>query len=122
MNTKTIKIIFWVTTSIIALTQGPLNMMMSTKPETITGLAHLGYPAYFAMMLAILKLIGSITLIIPQIPNRFKEWAYGCFGVEFLCAAYSLMAVDGFSGNVVAAFVFFGILSISYWTYSKLKS
>ena len=122
MNAKAIKIIFWSTTGIIALTQGVINLLMVSKPETIQGMAHLGYPVYFITMLAILKLLGSIVLIIPQVPHRFKEWAYGCFGIEFLCAAYSLVAVDGFSVNVVIAFVFLGILSVSYWAYSKLKN
>src|SRR5580700_8339313 len=39
------------------------------------GFAHLGYPAYFANLLGVAKLLGVCALLAPRLP-RIKEWAY----------------------------------------------
>lgn len=37
---------------------------------------RLGFPAYFRIELTIAKLIGALVLLIPQVPQRIKEWVY----------------------------------------------
>jgi hypothetical protein len=39
------------------------------------GFAHLGYPAYFANLLSVAKLLGVCALLAPRLP-RIEEWAY----------------------------------------------
>lgn len=85
------------------------------------GIAHLGYPAYFGVALAVFKVLGALALFIPQIPARLKEWAYACFTIEFLFAFISHVAVDGVNGESIMPLVAIGILMLSYTAFHKLQ-
>ena len=86
------------------------------------GIRHLGYPDYFGVMLAVFKVLGSLTLIIPQIPARIKEWAYAGFALDFIAACVSTMAIDGVSGMAFFPLIVFAVLIISYIYYHKINS
>jgi hypothetical protein len=94
--------------------------LTSRTPFAIAGITHLGYPVYFAGLLAIFKIIGCVAIIIPQVPGRIKEWAYAGFGIDFISALVSIIAVDGFGVGALLPIVFIGILIVSYTTYHKL--
>ena len=67
---------YWVATGLVALGfafGGIMDVMRS--PEVVAGMAHLGYPAYFATLLGIWKILGAIAILAPGFP-RVKEWAY----------------------------------------------
>ena len=53
---------------------------MQRLPMARDVVAHLGYPAYFLVILGIWKLLGAVTLLAPRLP-LLKEWAYA--GVVF---------------------------------------
>jgi DoxX-like family len=112
-------IIFWVTTGIIVLIQGVMPLVFAQSEEAKASMNHLGYPAYFGTMLNVFKVVGVLALVIPQVPHRFKEWAYGCFVIELIAAFWTLCAVDGFNGNAVFPLVILGILLVSYMYYHK---
>jgi DoxX-like family len=112
-------IIFWVTTGIIFLFQGVMPALTSQSEMAKEGTSHLGYPAYFGVMLAVFKVVGALALIIPQVPHRFKEWAYGCFVIELIAAFWSICAVDGLGGGALFPLVILGILLVSYVYYHK---
>jgi hypothetical protein len=84
------------------------------------GIRHLGYPDYFGVMLAGFKVLGAIALILPQIPNRIKEWAYAGFAIDFISAFVSTWAVDGLKPLTFFPLVFVAILVLSYVYYHKL--
>ena len=86
------------------------------------GTRHLGYPAYFGFTLIVFKVVGTLLPIIPKIPARIKEWAYAGFAFDFIFAAISLWAIDGFSGMVLFPLVIFAILIASYQSYHKLQA
>ena len=86
------------------------------------GMKHLGYPDYFAPLLNICKVIGSLLLIIPKVPTRYKEWAYAGFGFDFIFAFASIIAVDGLGVIAIIPIVAMFILAASYLTYHKLQS
>ena len=69
-------IIFWASTIIIFLFQGVMPALTSHTEMAKEGIRHLGYPEYFGVMLMLFKVLGSIAIIIPGVPNRVKEWAY----------------------------------------------
>lgn len=52
------------------------------------GLAHLGYPPYFANLLGVGKLAGVVVLLLPGMV-KLKEWAYAGFAITVISAAYS---------------------------------
>ncbi len=118
---KTNRILYWISTGIILLSQGLIPIFTTKNPETIEGFTHLGYPSYFIMMLAIFKLVGGLALIIPQIPARIKEWAYAGFLIDFIAAAASITAVDGFGASTFIPIIAILILIISYWSFHKIN-
>ena len=76
---KKYKIIFWIATSIIFLMEGVIPAFTSQTELAKEGIRHLGYPEYFGNALVVFKVLGALTLIIPQVPKRLKEWAYAGF-------------------------------------------
>lgn len=69
-------IAYWVTTGLVALamlTGGAADVMR--PPDAVAGMVHLGYPAYFMVILGVWKLLAGIALLAPRFP-RLKEWAY----------------------------------------------
>jgi uncharacterized membrane protein YphA (DoxX/SURF4 family) len=112
-------IIYWITTGLIFLFEGLMPAFTSQSEMAKEGISHLGYPAYFGTMLAIFKVVGASALIIPQVPHRFKEWAYGCFLIEFIAATWSHVAVDGFTPLSFFPVIVIGVLLVSYMYYHK---
>jgi len=116
------RIIFWTTTTIIALLEGVMPALTSQTELAKEGIKHLGYPPYFGNALVIFKVLGVLALIIPKIPKRIKEWAYAGFAFDFLFATISHGAVDGINGETFFPLVVFAILIVSYIYYNKLNS
>ncbi len=112
-------LIYWGTTGFFFLFQGVMPALTSQSEMAKEAISHLGYPAYFGIMLAVFKVTGSLALIIPQIPNRFKEWAYGCFIIELIAAFWSNCAVNGFNGQSAFPLIILGILLVSYMYFTK---
>lgn len=119
---KKTKIAYWATTTLIFLWEGVMPALTSNSQIAIDGIRHLGYLDYFRVMLTVFKVIGSVALILPMVPGRFKEWAYAGLGITFISAVVSHWAVDGFSGQTIFPIVLFGILAVSYTQYHKMKA
>ena len=111
---------FWVSTSLIFITQCVLELVAYYNGTAVPGIMSLGYPAYFAVMIIIAKSLGSFALIIPQVSPRIKEWAYAGFAFDFIAAFVSMWAVAGVSGFLVLPIIALAILAISYNSYHKL--
>ena len=122
MTTKTTKIIYWSTTTLVFLFEGVLPALTSNTQLAVEGIRHLGYPDYFRVMLTFFKVAGALVLILPFIKGIVKEWAYAGMGITMLSAFISHWAVDGFSGQTLFPLIFFGILSASYIAYQRLKN
>ncbi|MEI6399979.1 MAG: DoxX family protein [bacterium] len=116
------KIIFWITTTIIFLFEGVMPALTSQSQMSIDGITNLGYPLYFVTMLTVFKVAGAIVLIVPKFPKNMKEWAYAGFGIDFICAFWSIWAVAGFGPMLLIPAVAFVILAISYKYYHKLQA
>ena len=54
--------------------------------NTITGIRELGFPNFFRVQLAILKIIAVVVLLLPWIPIQIKEWAYAGTALFFITA------------------------------------
>lgn len=114
-------IIFWTTTIIIFLFEGVMPALTSQSEMAKEGIRHLGYPAYFGNALVVFKILAALTLILPQVPKRLKEWAYAGFAFEFLFASISYFAVDGIVFLSFFPFIFIGILAVSYIYFHKIN-
>jgi hypothetical protein len=119
---KTTKITYWTATIIIFLFDGLLPALTSNTELARQGISHLGYPDYFRVMLTVFKILGAIVLILPATKGRLKEWAYAGYGINFICAAASHWAVDGFGGQTIFPMIILAILIVSYVSYNKINS
>jgi hypothetical protein len=120
MNAKTTKIIFWISTVLIFLFEGVMPAFFSHSKESIEGFTHLGYPIYFITVLTVFKVLGTLALIIPQVPKRLKEWAYAGLTFDFICACISYCAVDGFGFFAIFPLIVLAVLMVSYYCYHKM--
>jgi uncharacterized membrane protein YphA (DoxX/SURF4 family) len=116
------KIIFWTTTAIIFIMEGILPAFTSQTELAKQGISHLGYPLYFGNALVVFKVLGAVSLIIPQVPKRLKELAYAGFTFNFLFASISHFAVDGFDFQGIFPLIFLGLLALSFIHYQKLQT
>ena len=112
-------IIYWISTGIIFLFEGVMPALTSQTEMAKEGIRHLGYPDYFGAALTFFKVLGALILILPQAKGRIKEWAYAGFTFDFLFAAISYAAVDGFGFLAFFPIVILLILGASYWSYQK---
>ena len=119
-TTKTTKVVYWVTTVVIFLFEGVMPALTSQTQLAKQGIQHLGYPEYFGNVFVIFKVLGTLVLIIPQVPNRVKEWAYAGFAFDFIFASISTWTVDGFSFMAVFPLIFLVILIASYISHEKI--
>ena len=113
------QIIFWTSTIIIAILEGLMPALTSQTELAKEGIRHLGYPEYFGNALVIFKIIGVLTIVIPKVPARIKEWAYAGFAFDFLFASISHGVVDGINGQIFFPLVVLAILAVSYIYYHK---
>ena len=118
---KTIKIVYWVSTSIICLFA--LSAVQMNSEMAIEGSKHVLIPRYLSIEISIGQLIGLVLLIVPAIPKRFKEWAYVGFGIMYISALVAHIAVgDPFIPFGLMAVLFFGLLLCSYISFHKLEA
>lgn len=116
---KKFTIIFWITPGLLFLTQGVMPILTFSSAESKQGLQHLGYPSYFALMLAIFKLLGALAIVLPFVPGRIKEWAFAGFAIDFICGSVSYLAVDGVTSFALFPLLALLILMLCYFAYHK---
>ena len=77
------------------------------------GVAHLGYPSYFLVLLGTWKVLGAAALLVPRQP-LLKEWAYA--GVCFTCtgAIVSHLAT-GYALSEVGVLALMTALTVTSW-------
>ncbi len=120
-SNKMAKIIYWVSTGLLALFILPGIFFMNT-PMAIEGTKHLGLPEWFRLELSIGSFIGGLILILPFIGKRIKEWAYVALGIVYISALIAHLSVDGLILKSFIPVVTFGILIVSYVYYHRIKS
>ncbi|QQM62847.1 DoxX family protein [Pseudoalteromonas sp. LC2018020214] len=113
--------IYWISTIAICgiLTLSSVSYIFHTP--TITGVRELGFPDFFRIQLAVLKLIAVIVLVIPSIPNQLKEWAYAGVALFFLTAIIAHVAHKDSHLITIINIIFLLLLATSSY-YLKLES
>lgn len=119
-STRSTRIIYWVTTGIIVLFEGVMPAFTGHTEFAKEGIRNLGYPDYFITLLVVYKVLGSLAILIPQVPGRVKEWAYSGLGFILISAVVSNWVVFGFGFEAILPFLFFLILCTSNIYYHKL--
>lgn len=114
------KIIYWITTSLAMLMGGVSGFLYLFLPQMKEAFQLMGFPDYFRIELAIAKIIGLFVILLPQVPAKFKEWAYTGFCIVFISAIVAHTVVQGFA-TAIAPIVVLVLLSVSYTYYHKLQ-
>jgi DoxX-like protein len=105
---------YWTTTTLIALaflSGGAAYLVRADVP--LRGMAELGYPAYFVMLLGAWKVLGGLALLAPRLP-LLKEWAYAGIAFDLTGAAFSHAAVGDPAVKVIVPLVLLGIAAASW--------
>jgi uncharacterized membrane protein YphA (DoxX/SURF4 family) len=111
---KTRIIGYWAATGLVAFAfvmGGVADLTRS--PDVLAGMAHLGYPAYFATILGLWKVAGGAALLAPRLP-RLKEWAYAGIAFDLTGAAASHAAMGDGAGKVVVPIVLLALAAASW--------
>lgn len=111
--------IYWITTSLISILLIFSAGSYLFSESVIEGIRALGFPDYFRIQLAYLKLIAAVVLFIPAIPLIIKDWAYvgvGLFLITAFIAHYEHK--DPLALNLVNIIVF-AVLVLSRVLYSQ---
>jgi hypothetical protein len=67
---------YWICTILIALSFLSGGVVDSLRPSfALEGMTHLGYPAYFMVILGFWKVLGEAAILVPGFA-LLKEWAY----------------------------------------------
>lgn len=111
-NAKTIG--YWAATGIIAFTIGSGGVAQALRlPGTVEGMAKLGYPEHFVVLLGVWKALGALALVAPGF-RRLKEWAYAGIFFELTGAAIANASNGAPAFHVVAPLAIGCVLVASY--------
>jgi uncharacterized membrane protein YphA (DoxX/SURF4 family) len=114
MTTKIRNIGYWVATGLTALAFAFGGAMdVAQPPDFMAGMTHLGYPAYFATLLGVWKLLGAVAILAPGFP-RIKEWAYAGMFFDLTGASVSHAASGDPAGNVLTPLFLLAVVVASY--------
>jgi len=112
---KTKNVIYWITTTlVVAVMTVSVVLFLMHGPSMMKAFAHLGYPAYFANILGVAKVLGVCVLLMPGCAT-LKEWAYAGFGITLISACVSHF-VSGDGPASLEPLFFIAMLTASYST------
>ncbi len=115
------KIIFWVTTGLVAAMMLFSAFGYFTNPDMKAAFVHLGFPDYFRVELGAFKILGALALLLPMTPSKIREFAYFGFGLVFISAAYAHLSSGDGMGNIIPPLVFLAVLVVSYLYKDKVN-
>ncbi|MEO1366038.1 MAG: DoxX family protein [Acidobacteriota bacterium] len=108
--------LYWTTTALVALFLAASAGSYLLSPSTIEGIRELGFPDFFRIQLAVLKILAVPVLLVPQVPLRVKEWGYAGVALFLLTAVVAHYAHrDPIALNLVNLLLL-GLLVTSYLT------
>lgn len=104
---------YWISTALVALGVLASAVTYFFHKGTIDGLAELGFPSFFRIQLATLKVAGALALVLPQVPLQVKEWAYAGIGLFYLTAIVAHTAHGDSIALSMINVVFIALLIVS---------
>ena len=105
---------YWVITVIVAFSIGSGGAAeLARLPGNVEGLARLGYPPYFVMIIGFWKVLGVMAILTPGCP-RLKEWAYAGIFFNMTGAAATGLFTHSAAWHVIVDLVL-AALTIGSW-------
>jgi hypothetical protein len=118
MNTKQVKIIYWVSTLFLSFVglAGIANILM--VEQLVQTNKALGLPVYFMPFFGVVKVVGAITILVPAL-RRFQQAAYFGFIFYFIGATYTLMATHSGPEKWGVTLLILAAAGVSYWAWQQ---
>ena len=108
------KITYWIATGLVAFVFIAGGAIDAARPRFVAELMdHLGYPAYFALIIGVWKVLGGIAVLLPGLP-RLKEWAYAGMVFDLTGASASHAAVGDTLGEILTPLIILVIVAASW--------
>jgi hypothetical protein len=85
------KIVYWVSTSILALMLLGSLTYLTGSAQVVEGFAKAGYPQHLRIVLGIAKPLAALILLLPGLA-LVKEWAYTGVSIALVMATISACA------------------------------
>ena len=112
------KIIYWISTVWLALGMLSTGTVQLFKGKAGAGgvdsITHLGYPIYFLTILAVWKILGVVTVLVPKVP-LLKEWAYAGFFFAMSGAAFSHIALGNSVNEIFPSLLLLILIVVSWY-------
>lgn len=112
--------LYWVSTVLIVSFLLLSSYTYFFSKETIEGLKDLGFPYFFRIQLAILKIIAAIILIVPGISKNMKEWSYAGVAFFLITALVAHIAHKDSIYITILLFLLFGINIVSNYYFHRI--
>ncbi|MEM7765237.1 MAG: DoxX family protein [Pseudomonadota bacterium] len=113
---------YWISTIIIAALLAISAYTYFFVQSTIDGVRELGFPDFFRVQLATLKVLAAIVLVTPQVPTQTKEWAYAGVALFLLTAIVAHTARKDPVSLSLLNLIFFAVLTLSNYSMHRLPS
>lgn len=113
------KIIYWVTTGLVATMMLFSGFAYFTNPEVAQGFEQMGFKDFFRIELGTAKLLGAVVLLIPTVPSRLREWAFAGFTITFISATIAHISIGDPASVAAMPLVALALLCISHIYYFK---
>lgn len=115
------KTIYWTATVIISVYLLLSSYSYLFSKNTIEGIKELGFPNFFRIELAVLKIIAVVVLLTPTMPSQVKEWGYAGIFLFLLTAIVAHIAHKDNVWITVINILFIVLLATSYYCMHKLN-
>ncbi|MEM8489117.1 MAG: DoxX family protein [Bacteroidota bacterium] len=122
MTAEKLQLIYWISTGLLCAVLLWSAYTYFFQEAAIAGIKALGFPDFFRIQLAILKLLAIAALLLPVVPMYMKEWAYAGVGLFFLTAIVAHIAHRDGVGITGLLLVFFALLIASHVTLHRLQT
>ncbi len=114
------KTTYWLSTGLLCLFLLWSAYSYLYSRSTIDGVQELGFPDFFRIQLAVLKLMAIVVLLLPQVPFAVKEWAYAGVGLFLLTAIVAHVAHGDPWGITLINMLLIALLIVSRMYWQKL--
>lgn len=111
---------FWISTVFLCAFEILLPFVIGLDNFNQNYIVNLGYPPYLLYELLVFKVLGAFALLLPQIKNKIKEWAYFGYGLVFLSATIAHL-INGSGIVLILLPILLSLcLFVSYWCRYKI--
>jgi len=116
------KTIYWSTTLLLSFFLLWSSYTYFFSKQTIDGVRELGFPDFFRVQLAILKIIAVCIILIPQLPIRIKEWGYAGIGLFLITAIVAHIAhKDSFVITIINLLILGLLITSNVYLYKIIQ-